>query len=127
MLVNLLDNAMKYSGARKEVTVRVRGTRRDAVVEVIDHGLGHRAGGAGADLDRFYRTSDTARPGFGLGLPIVKEVIHAHDGRVEVDSRPGVGSTFRIVLPRFIRTRAMSDSSWKISRWRHDDRLIAER
>jgi signal transduction histidine kinase len=39
------------------------------------------------------------RNGFGLGLPIVQELIHAHGGRVEVDSQPGIGSTFRVILP----------------------------
>ena len=45
------------------------------------------------------------RNGFGLGLPIVQELIHAHGGRVEVDSQLGVGSTFRVILP-MLRERA---------------------
>jgi signal transduction histidine kinase len=115
VLINLLDNAMKYSAARKDIIVKVCGTRRDAMVEVIDHGLGIAPVDQVRIFDRFYRTSDTARqPGFGLGLPIVKEVIHAHDGRVEVDSRPGAGSTFRIVLPRHIEARSANDRGRKI-------------
>jgi signal transduction histidine kinase len=107
VLVNLLDNAIKYSAGRNHVTVTLRSTRRHAIIEVIDHGLGIAPADQERIFDRFYRTSDTTRqPGFGLGLPIVKELVHAHDGHVEVDSRLGVGSTFRIVLPRLVDARA---------------------
>jgi signal transduction histidine kinase len=117
ILVNLLDNAMKYSDGRKEITVRVSSTRRHAVIEVIDRGVGIALADQARIFDRFYRTPDTARqPGFGLGLPIVKELIQAQNGRVEVDSRPGAGSTFRIVLPRLVDDRAAGSVGGKISR-----------
>ncbi len=52
-------------------------------------------------FERFYRAPSAAhRPGFGLGLPIVRELVHAHGGRVDMRSTPGVGSTFRVSLPR---------------------------
>ena len=99
VLANLLDNAVKYSRDRKTITVRVRAAGTTAVVEVIDHGVGIAASDRARIFERFYRTPGSHRPGFGLGLPIVKELIGAHGGRVTVDSTPGVGSTFRIELP----------------------------
>jgi signal transduction histidine kinase len=100
-LANLLDNAVKYSGDARLVTVRVRASGNDAVIEVTDNGVGI------SDLDKprifekFYRgeSASLQRQGFGLGLPIVQELITAHRGRVEVESHVGQGSTFRIVLP----------------------------
>ena len=99
VLANLLDNAIKYSRERKMITVRVRAAGATAIVEVIDHGVGIAAADRARIFERFYRTPGSHRPGFGLGLPIVKELIGAHGGRVTVDSEPGVGSTFRIELP----------------------------
>ena len=99
VLVNLLDNAVKYSGAIKSIGVRVRSTRDHAVVEISDRGVGIAPRDQKRIFERFYRTAGTDRPGFGLGLPIVKELIAAHGGRVDVDSTPGFGSTFRVWLP----------------------------
>jgi signal transduction histidine kinase len=99
VLANLLDNAMKYSRDRRTITVRVGAAGASAIVEVIDHGVGIAATDRARIFERFYRTPGSHRPGFGLGLPIVKELIGAHGGRVTVDSEPGIGSTFRIELP----------------------------
>jgi signal transduction histidine kinase len=99
VLANLLDNAVKYSRDRKTITVRVRAAGANAIVEVVDHGVGIAASDRARIFERFYRTPGSHRPGFGLGLPIVKELIRAHGGTVTVDSEPGVGSTFRIELP----------------------------
>ena len=99
VLANLLDNAVKYSHEHKAIVVRVRAAGAVAVVEVIDRGVGIAPEDRARIFERFYRTPGTHRPGFGLGLPIVKELIRAHGGRVDVESTPGVGSTFRIQLP----------------------------
>ena len=99
VLVNLLDNAVKYSGAIKSIGVRVRTVQHHAVVEISDRGVGIEPRDQKRIFERFYRTTGTERPGFGLGLPIVKELIAAHGGRVEVDSTPGYGSVFRVWLP----------------------------
>ena len=99
VLANLLDNAVKYSEHNKAIVVRVRTEAATAIVEVIDHGVGIAAADRAHIFDRFYRTAGTHRTGFGLGLAIVKELIRAHRGRVEVESTPGAGSTFRISLP----------------------------
>ena len=99
-LANLLDNAVKYSDAIKEIRVRVRSDRHAATVEIVDRGVGIAAADHDRIFDRFYRASSALRrPGFGLGLPIVRELVQAHGGRVDMTSVPGKGSTFRISLP----------------------------
>ena len=101
VLANLLDNAVKYSGPIKEITVRVRTERSVATVEVADRGVGVSPADQARIFERFYRAPSAAhRPGFGLGLPIVRELVAAHGGRVDMRSEPGVGSTFRVSLPR---------------------------
>ena len=100
-LVNLLDNAVKYSGESKEVIVTVRSQAGSAVIDVTDRGIGIDKADRDRIFEKFYRGSGASvhREGFGLGLPIIQELIHAHHGRVEVESVLGEGSTFRIVLP----------------------------
>jgi signal transduction histidine kinase len=101
VLANLLDNAVKYSAAVKEIVVRVRAERQWVIVEVVDRGVGVAPADQGKIFDRFYRAPAARhRPGFGLGLPIVRELVLAHGGRVEVTSRLGEGSTFTVVLPQ---------------------------
>jgi signal transduction histidine kinase len=100
-LVNLLDNAVKYSRDIRHVGVRVRTSGHRALIEVVDRGVGIDKADERHIFEKFYRGRNTAhnRDGFGLGLPIVQELIRAHHGSVEVDSSPGQGSTFRLVLP----------------------------
>ena len=100
-LVNLLDNAVKYAGTSRQVVVRLRHLTHSAVIEVIDRGTGIDADDRIHIFEKFYRGrgASVQREGFGLGLPIVAELIHAHRGRVDVESVPGQGSTFRITLP----------------------------
>ena len=100
VLANLLDNAVKYSDTVKEITVRVHSSRTHAMVDITDCGIGIDPADQTRIFDRFYRTSGTPqRPGFGLGLSLVRELLQAHGGRVELTSALGQGSTFRIVLP----------------------------
>lgn len=100
-VANLIDNAIKYSPAGS--AVHIRAFREDGIIiRVEDRGCGVSQEHLPRLFERFYRV-DKARSrslgGTGLGLAIVKHVITAHGGRVTVESAPGVGSTFSIVLP----------------------------
>jgi two-component system phosphate regulon sensor histidine kinase PhoR len=100
VLVNLLDNAVKYSDGVRDVTVRVREAGDHAVLEVSDRGVGIAPADQARIFERFYRGSASSRrQGFGLGLPIVRELVRAHGGKVGVTSAPGAGSTFHVTLP----------------------------
>jgi signal transduction histidine kinase len=104
-LLNLIDNAIKYSGDADERTIDVvlRQDVEHIVLEVRDHGIGIEPKDLARIFDPYYRAkfSDTiTRRGAGLGLTLVQQIIASHGGRIEVDSQPGVGSTFRLLFPR---------------------------
>jgi two-component system, OmpR family, sensor kinase len=106
VVTNLLDNALAYSPAGEPVTVRLgpaRRSERDYVaIEVVDRGPGLTAEQSERVFERFYRVDaarSRAQGGTGLGLSIVAAITHAHGGTVEVDSAPGRGATFRVLLP----------------------------
>ena len=103
VLDNLLDNAAKYSPPGSPIVLRVEGTASEAVIAVVDRGPGIAAQELGQIFDPFFR-SDQARwdgkPGEGLGLAISRRFALLAGGRLEVDSQPGSGSAFRLVLPR---------------------------
>lgn len=101
-LINLIDNAVKYSPEQSKVEVVALKIRSEVKITVLDEGRGIEAEHLPRLFERFYRT-DRARSrqmgGTGLGLSIVKHIAEAHGGRVSVESRPGVGSTFILTLP----------------------------
>ena len=97
---NLLDNALKYSraGGLIELTLRIEG--KHARVTVADSGPGIAAEDLPHLFERFARSAgSSSRGGFGLGLPLSREIARAHDGALEVESEPGRGSRFSVVLP----------------------------
>jgi signal transduction histidine kinase len=101
-VLNLVTNAMKYSGEARDIalTLSVRG--RSAVLDVVDHGIGIAEHDRERIFDRFYRAATrdgSAVTGAGLGLTIVRDVINAHGGRIAVTSTPGAGSRFTVTLP----------------------------
>ena len=99
---NLVGNALKYTPRAGEVTVSLSQQGDQALLEVEDSGIGIEARHLDRIFERFYRV-DTARSrelgGTGLGLSIVKRVVLAHSGTVSVESIPGQGSRFRVLLP----------------------------
>lgn len=102
VLVNLLDNAVKYSNGRKTIEVTVRGGRSEVAIAIRDHGIGIPAAERKKIFEKFYRVGSGLVhdvKGSGLGLSIVEHVAKAHGGHVEVESEVGEGSTFTIVLP----------------------------
>ncbi len=115
-LVNLLDNAIKYSGDSRAVSVRVDVSGSDATVEVADQGVGIDPAERARIFERFYRGRSGAlhRQGFGLGLPIAGEIVAAHRGSIDVESVPGQGSVFRIRLPLLHREAAVGE---RAARW----------
>jgi signal transduction histidine kinase len=101
-LVNLLDNAYKYSPADKRIAIRAYREGNRVCVAVQDNGIGIPAGEQKRIFRRFYRVDrrlsrDTS--GVGLGLTIVDDVVRAHGGVITVASRPGEGSTFTMGVP----------------------------
>jgi len=104
VMQNLLDNAVKYTRDRPQRRVRVRAERRggEQVVEVIDTGCGIEARDLSKVFHVFQRAAQPAGSkveGRGVGLASVRSILEAHGGWIEVDSEPGVGSTFRFALP----------------------------
>jgi len=102
VIVNLLDNAIKYTQQGGEVGLKVGARDSKAILEVTDTGMGIPKESLPRVFERFYRV-DEARSrelgGAGLGLSIVKSICAAHHGRVEAASTPGEGSIFRVELP----------------------------
>lgn len=109
-IVNLMDNAAKYSGSAKFVGVSALVTPGDVVVTVEDRGIGISSAERPSLFGRFYRGAGSlGQGGYGLGLYLVRHIMEAHGGRVEVDSEVGQGSRFRLVFP--IRAGAAEPSS----------------
>jgi heavy metal sensor kinase len=102
VVVNLIDNSIKYTAKGGTIEVRVGREGNNAVLEVSDNGLGIPAHDLPHVFERFYR-ADKARSrasgGAGLGLSIVKAICSAHHGDIQVSSQEGKGSTFRVELP----------------------------
>jgi two-component system phosphate regulon sensor histidine kinase PhoR len=102
-LVNLVDNAMKYSTDAKEIVIRTGKSERYVWVEVEDHGIGISEKNQKYIFDKFYRVTETNLAnkvkGSGLGLAIVKHIVDAHNGMINVQSTPGTGSRFRLSFP----------------------------
>ncbi|HEY3834964.1 MAG TPA: HAMP domain-containing sensor histidine kinase [Bryobacteraceae bacterium] len=102
VLLNLLDNACKYSRDDRRVILRVYSENRSVIFAVRDHGLGIAPGERKKIFRRFYqvdRRLSREAGGCGLGLSIVDFIVKAHGGSIRVDSSPGVGSTFTVSLP----------------------------
>ena len=101
-IMNLLDNAMKYSGERKDVLVTVKEQKGEICIAVQDAGQGIGLEDQQKIFQKFYQVGDALKSemkGVGLGLAIVQYMMEAHGGRVEVQSTLGVGSTFSLILP----------------------------
>jgi two-component system, OmpR family, phosphate regulon sensor histidine kinase PhoR len=99
---NLLSNAIKYTGAGGRAEVQASVDDACAVIRVRDTGIGIKPEDQAKLFTRFFRTREatlSAIQGVGLGLSITKSIVESHGGLIEVDSEPGAGSEFRVVLP----------------------------
>ena len=106
VLANLVNNALTHTPAGSPIEVRVGTSTLDGrpgvAVEVVDHGPGLAPEQAERVFERFYRADPARSPadgGTGLGLSIVAALVAVHGGTVGVDSVPGRGARFRVVLP----------------------------
>jgi two-component system, OmpR family, sensor histidine kinase BaeS len=102
ILDNLLANALRYTDPGGEVIVSVTRRRDEAVLEVADTGIGMAEDDLGRIFERFVRLTsarERVTDGSGVGLSVVRELTHAHQGRIEVESRLGAGSVFRVIFP----------------------------
>jgi signal transduction histidine kinase len=101
-LINLLGNAMKYSGGSREIELALKRSGAAVEISVTDHGLGIEPAEQSRIFERFYRApveENRNIQGAGLGLPLVAHIAAAHQGEVRVESSPGRGSTFTLRLP----------------------------
>ena len=101
-LLNLVNNAIKYSADRKYLGLDVRREGDRVIVSVTDHGVGIPRTEQHRIFEKFYRVEDAlihTTKGSGLGLALVQHIMDAHGGSVELISAPGEGSTFRLLLP----------------------------
>jgi two-component system sensor histidine kinase TctE len=105
MLSNLIDNALRYTGAGGSVTVRVRVDGEAALLEVEDTGPGIAPHERGKVFERFYRILGSGAPGSGLGLAIVREIAQQHGAEIDIFNNPrsqskkSPGSLFRLTFP----------------------------
>ncbi|MDT4966773.1 MAG: two-component system, OmpR family, phosphate regulon sensor histidine kinase PhoR [Acidobacteriota bacterium] len=101
-LVNLVNNALKYSADEKFLGVKLYKANSSVKLEVIDRGIGISRRDQSKIFEKFYRTGDPLvhdTKGSGLGLSLVRHITHAHGGEIAVESTPGKGSTFTLSLP----------------------------
>jgi signal transduction histidine kinase len=102
VIINLIDNAIKYSPHRTPVRIEVTSNSKDAMLSVVDRGAGIPASELTHIFERFYRVEkgvSSKYSGRGLGLAIAKHIVEAHGGSIKVESEVGKGSKFTIHLP----------------------------
>jgi two-component system phosphate regulon sensor histidine kinase PhoR len=101
MFTNLIENALQYSTSNGQITLRAQARDAQVIVQITDTGIGVPLADQPYIFDKFYRGSNLPpeSQGTGLGLAIVKIIVENHRGRIWVESVPGKGSTFTIILP----------------------------
>ncbi|HVI84665.1 MAG TPA: ATP-binding protein, partial [bacterium] len=120
-LVNLLDNAIKYSPADTPIDIRAHLTNGDVEIRIEDQGAGIPAGDLSRIFDKFYQIQreNTAR-GVGLGLAISRGIVEAHGGRIRAENRPAGGAVIVMALP--VRASAEAPARTGSARWAITDR-----
>ena len=101
ILINLLNNAVKYSKSNSEIILSTVNSKDHLIVQIKDHGLGIEKTNIKRIFDRFYRTPSARAntKGTGLGLALVKQLVNRVNGKVSVQSKVGKGSTFFVKFP----------------------------
>lgn len=113
VLMNLLDNAVKYSPVGSTITIRGRTEESRIVIEISDEGIGIPTEHCGRIFDKFFRvySRDRVVAGTGLGLAICKGIVEGHGGTIEAESDGEHGSTFRVRLPLYTPSEVETESA----------------
>ncbi|MEP6641897.1 MAG: ATP-binding protein [Gaiellales bacterium] len=115
VVANLLSNALRYTAAGESVRVGVRGDGQASLLEIADSGIGIAEADVPHIFKRFWRAEKSrsrVTGGAGIGLAIVRELVHAHGGTITVESQPGQGSTFRVRIPAIPATTEIGHRSY---------------
>ena len=115
MIVNLLDNANKYSPEYPQIRITTMNSGSELQLSVEDHGIGMSREAQKHIFEKFYRVPTGnihTIKGFGLGLSYVKAITEAHHGSISVKTEPGKGSTFTVVLPILKETTALENTTY---------------
>ena len=102
VFINLISNSMKYSMDNKKIKIKLYRSKYYIVTEIIDSGIGISDADKEKIFEAFYRSGNENAQragGAGIGLSIVKNIIEAHDGKIEIESKLGSGSKFSVYLP----------------------------
>lgn len=108
IMYNLLSNSIKYLNQNGKVKVNLRELNSQLIIEVADNGIGIKEDELPLIFDRFFKSDNlnsNGSKGTGLGLPIVKSIVEAHGGEINVDSKYGEGTTVTITLPTNVHNR----------------------
>ena len=103
VLTNLLENALKYTGDDKRITLQAESTADAVLFSIIDNGVGLSRSDRKRIFEPYFQVDQRlsrAREGCGLGLSIVQRIVKAHHGSITVSSEPGKGSQFEVKIPR---------------------------
>jgi two-component system CheB/CheR fusion protein len=103
VIINLLTNAIKYTPAQRDINVSISGTKTEMRFEISDTGPGIPREYLDKIFDKFERINTEKQEGTGLGLPIAKDIVGLHKGRIWIESEIGKGSKFIFTLPRSFR------------------------
>src|SRR5438552_7153277 len=120
VIINLLSNARKYSPKGSPITVTLQQVGYEAIVSVRDAGIGIPVEMQASIFEPFFRVPDVevqtgSHTGLGLGLYISRKIVERHGGHIDVQSVPGQGSTFSIVLPMFVDPTADNTDAEKLA------------
>ncbi|HEY6970595.1 MAG TPA: HAMP domain-containing sensor histidine kinase [Candidatus Angelobacter sp.] len=124
-LLNLVNNAIKYSRNEKYLAVNLYRQNGSVKLDVVDHGIGIPCNEQAKIFDKFYRVCDPMQhetKGSGLGLSLVQHIVNAHGGEISVESTPGKGSKFTMTLPLKPEATASGSSEAAASRQTHEVR-----
>lgn len=110
VLMNLINNAVKYSPNNRDIIVKAERNGTKAMVSVKDFGIGMSSTDQESIFQRFYRVNghDGTMPGLGMGLYISSEIIREHDGEIKVKSEPNQGSVFSFILPLAVQNNSVN-------------------